>query len=65
MQLCYRGNTYYRSSVRANTIDSVITAKFMGNLYTIYCSKFDIPVKPTLYQYRGTAYLKSIIQSGK
>ena len=63
MQLCYRGNTYYRSSDRFTPVNSVITAKFMGNSYTTYRSNTNISVKPTLYQYRGIAYLKSIVQS--
>jgi|GEM_PF-2737219 len=73
MQLCYRGNTYYRSSKQFDLVDSVITVNFMGNSSTIYRSyplgragcQINIPAKPTLYQYRGIAYLKSTVKSKK
>ena len=63
MQLCYRGNTYYRSSKGFGLTDSVTTARFMGNSYTIYRSQANLLAEHILYQYRGVAYTKKPINS--
>lgn len=59
MQLCYRGNTYSPNCNRFTQVDSVITARFMGNPYTIYRSRTNLPTELTLYQYRGISYTKT------
>ena len=61
MQLCYRGNTYAPSTIRLTTGEPLATAKFMGNSYTVYGSKPNLPAELSLYQYRGITYTKPTV----
>ncbi|MDJ0572079.1 MAG: DUF4278 domain-containing protein [Pleurocapsa sp. MO_192.B19] len=61
MQLCYRGNSYYRQTNQINTVNSGMSAKYRGNSYIIYHIKKSLDRQPNLYQYRGVTYLKEII----
>ncbi len=60
MQLCYRGTTYQANTNLIDTVDSGITAKFLGNSYSVLKSYPSINLKPNLYRYRGVTYLKSL-----
>lgn len=61
MQLCYRGNTYCRQPSKINLIDTVVPAKYRGNLYLIDRFNNTSEARPAIYQYRGITYLKTAI----
>jgi hypothetical protein len=59
MQLRYRGTVYKVNTDSVNTVDSEITAKFLGNSYSVRQSSPSVNSKLNLYRYRGITYLKS------
>ena len=58
MQLCYRGNNYQASNHDIYTVESGITAQFLGKTYTLRYSKYQNFSQADLYKYRGVIYQK-------
>lgn len=58
MQLCYRG-TKYRAQINAiETVESAVTARFLGQTYTLRQANLPTPRHSDLYKYRGIVYQK-------
>ncbi len=64
MYLCYRGSTYCRKIDLLNIVNPRKIEKAANRSHKVFDDVFDdrifISLKPTLYQYRGVSYLKSV-----
>jgi hypothetical protein len=58
MQLCYRGTKYQAQTKAVNTVKSKITARFLGQTYTLHQTSYQIPSQSDMYKYRGIVYQK-------
>ena len=66
MYLCYRGVIYCRAISLLNIVDQVNPQKREQDAIRypkVLDDRISISLKPILYQYRGVAYLKSIIRN--
>ena len=58
MQLCYRGAKYQTQIKSVNTVETRMTAKFLGRAYTLRQTICQSPLSSDLYKYRGIIYQK-------
>ena len=58
MQFCYRGAKYYSQSDRVITTDSGITARFLGQTYTLRQAYGQNSQPEEVLKYRGVVYQK-------
>jgi hypothetical protein len=58
MQLCYRGTKYQAQINTVNAIKSAITARFLGQTYTLHQINYQSPSQSGMYKYRGIVYQK-------
>ncbi len=58
MQLRYRGTSYQATNSAVNTVASGITARFLGQTYTLCQTNIQTLIKSDLYKYRGVIYQK-------
>ncbi|MEM8721145.1 MAG: DUF4278 domain-containing protein [Cyanobacteria bacterium P01_G01_bin.39] len=58
MQLCYRGSKYQPEISSINSVESDVSARFLGRVYTIRYVNYSNPLQSNLYKYRGIIYQK-------
>jgi hypothetical protein len=58
MQLSYRGTKYQAQINAVNTVKSAITARFLGQTYTLHQTNYQSPSQSDVYKYRGIVYQK-------
>lgn len=58
MQLCYRGAKYNPQSNPVKTIDSEITARFLGKTYIVRQAHYQSSLPEEVLKYRGVVYQK-------
>ncbi|MBE9043200.1 DUF4278 domain-containing protein [Pleurocapsales cyanobacterium LEGE 10410] len=55
---CYRGAKYQAKNHLVNTVATEITARFLGQTYTLRQANYQSPRQSDLYKYRGIVYQK-------
>ena len=58
MQFCYRGAKYSSQSNSVKTVDSGITARFLGKTYTVRQAYRQDSLSGEVLKYRGAVYQK-------